>query len=105
MTTITAPRPSAGGGLQSKNGLGWRKAKNNLATVLIYACFLIALVPLIWLLYTVISKGWSVVTQSSWWTSTTYGDTVRQPGGGVLHALVGTLEQVALCSAISIPLA
>jgi phosphate transport system permease protein len=104
MTTVTQAR-STSGGLPSPSGMGWRKVKNHLATVIIISCFLIALVPLIWLLYTVVSKGWSSVSQSSWWTGTTYGVTPRRAGGGVLHALIGTLEQVALCSLISIPLA
>ncbi len=36
---------------------GVRKVKNNLATVLVTLSFGVALVPLIWLLWTVIGKG------------------------------------------------
>jgi phosphate transport system permease protein len=84
---------------------GKRRFKNNLATVLISLSFLIALVPLVWVLWTVISKGISTIVQGSWWTSTMKGVTYTDPGGGALAAIVGTLEQVALCTLISVPIA
>jgi phosphate transport system permease protein len=82
-----------------------RRAKNGLATVLVSLSFLIALIPLVWVLWTVISKGASTVLHGSWWTSTQRNITYTDPGGGALHAIVGTLEQVGLCTAISVPLA
>jgi phosphate transport system permease protein len=84
---------------------GSRVLKNNLATALVTSAFLAALIPLVWLLWTVISKGYHVVTHVSWWTETQRGKTATIPGGGALHAIVGTLEQVALCSLISVPIA
>jgi phosphate transport system permease protein len=82
-----------------------RKAKNATATVAVTACFLIAMIPLVWLLWTVVSKGWHQVASLSWWTETQRSKTPGDPGGGMLHALVGTMEQVALCTAISVPIA
>jgi phosphate transport system permease protein len=82
-----------------------RKAKNNLATGLVTLAFLLALVPLIWLLWTVISKGWHVIVKAGWWTGTQQGLTYQDSGGGAYHAIVGTLEQVALCAVISVPIA
>lgn len=84
---------------------GSRKVKNNLATVLVYGCFLLALIPLVWLLWTVISKGLHVVLSADWWTGTQRGKTASDPGGGAYHAIIGTLEQVALCTVISVPIA
>ncbi|PZS17693.1 MAG: phosphate ABC transporter permease PtsA [Pseudonocardiales bacterium] len=84
---------------------GARKFKNGLATTLVTAAFLVALVPLVWLLWTVISKGFHVIMSSSWWTESQHNQTQKTPGGGALHAIVGTLEQVALCSVISVPIA
>ena len=84
--------------------LGRRKVKNNIATVLVTACFLIAVVPLVWLLWTVVSKGIGVVLHASWWSSDQRNSQDwRVAGGGALHAIVGTVEQVALCSVISVP--
>jgi len=84
---------------------GKRKFKNNLATVLVTACLLVALIPLVWLLWTVVSKGLSDILKSNWWTSDQHNSRDwRVPGGGALHAIIGTVEQVALCSVISIPI-
>jgi phosphate transport system permease protein len=62
-------------------------------------------VPLVWLLWTVASKGYRVVAHSSWWTSDLAGVSSTTAGGGALAAIVGTAEQVALCTAISVPVA
>ncbi len=98
MTAVTT-------GLSSSIGSGSRKFKNSLATVLITASFLIALVPLVWLLWTVISKGIHAITQSGWFTESQRNITYKDSGGGALHAIIGTFEQVALCSVISVPIA
>jgi phosphate transport system permease protein len=97
MTTITA--------LSAAPGHGIRKVKNNAATVLVTLAFGVALVPLVWLLWTVISKGYHALTRNGWFTEDVGTRTFRNPGGGALHAIIGTLEQVALCSVISVPIA
>ena len=84
---------------------GARRLKNGVATGFMVGSFVVALVPLVWLLWTVIGKGLHVVTKASWWTGTQRSKTFTDPGGGVLHAIVGTLEQVALCTVISVPVA
>lgn len=99
--TLTAKAPTP----QFARPSGSRKFKNGLATTLVTGAFLVALIPLIWLLWTVISKGYHVVTSASWWHESQRGKTFQTPGGGAWHAIVGTLEQVALCSIISVPIA
>lgn len=83
---------------------GSRKVKNNVATGLVWLAFGIAMVPLVWLLYTVISKGYSVLGAADWWTSDQAGISKSVEGGGVSAAIVGTAEQVALCTVISVPI-
>ena len=68
-----------------------RKLTNNVATVLVTLSVLIALVPLLWVLYSVISKGIGVVLDATWWTNSQAGMTAFKAGGGVYHAIVGTL--------------
>ena len=46
---------------------GRRKFSDNMATVLVTASVLIALVPLVWVLLTVVVKGFGAVTSSTWW--------------------------------------
>ena len=67
-----------------------RKVADNVATVLVTLSVAIAMVPLIWVLYTVISKGARLVLTSTWWTQSQRGITAREEGGGAYHAIVGT---------------
>jgi phosphate transport system permease protein len=82
-----------------------RTIKNHLATVLVMLSLGIALIPLVWVLWTVVSNGLSTITHASWWSGTMRNTTYTDPGGGAYHAIIGTLEQVALCTAVSVPLA
>ncbi len=101
MSTMTAPTSS---GLSFARGRGSRRVKNGAATTLVWASFGVALVPLVWLLWTVISKGYKVIVRSGWWTSDQAGISSGVRGGGVSAAIVGTAEQVALCTLISVPI-
>ena len=81
-----------------------RKFTNNAATVLVSLSVLVAVVPLLWVLYTVIAKGLNAVTSATWFTNSQSGMTAFAPGGGVYHALIGTLLQGVVCAVISIPI-
>ena len=70
-----------------------RKLTNSIATVLVSASVLVALVPLIWVLYSVVSKGLAAVTSAEWFTNSQAGTTAFSAGGGVYHAIMGTLLQ------------
>jgi len=83
---------------------GTRKAKNGLATVLVTLAFLIAVIPLVWVLYTVISQGLIVVLRPGWWTQSLNGLLGRQIGGGAYHAIYGTLAQGLIAGIIATPL-
>jgi phosphate transport system permease protein len=100
VTTAELSRPSS---LLAKSRS--RTIKNQLATVLVVLSLLIALVPLVWVLWTVVSNGLSTIVHAHWWTGTMRNVTYTDPGGGAFHAIVGTLEQVALCTVISVPIA
>ncbi len=102
MTTVTAP---PGAGFTFSKARGARKVKNRIATTLVWLAFGIALVPLVWLLWTVISKGASAIFSSDWWTSDQGGVSSSAQGGGALAAIIGTAEQVLLCTIISVPIA
>jgi len=65
---------------------------------------LVALVPLLWVLYSVITKGLAAITSPTWFTNSQAGMTAFLPGGGVYHAVVGTLLQGVVCAVISIPI-
>jgi phosphate transport system permease protein len=81
-----------------------RKIRDSLATVLVTAAFLLALVPLIWVLYTVLERGFTVILSGEWWTQSLSGLLGRQQGGGAYHAIYGTLVTSLVCAVLSIPI-
>lgn len=81
-----------------------RKVTDKAATVLVTLSVVIAMVPLLWVLYSVISRGIAVVTSSTWWLNSQAGMTAFASGGGAYHAIVGTLLQGLVCALISIPI-
>ena len=80
------------------------KVKNKAATILFATSFLIAMVPLVWVLYTVLERGLSAVVSSGWWSRSLAGVLPDQMAGGVYHAIYGTIVQAAIAAAISVPL-
>jgi phosphate transport system permease protein len=62
------------------------------------------LIPLLWVLYSVVVKGFKVISSSEWWMHSQAGMTAFLPGGGAYHAIIGTLLQGLVCSVISIPI-
>jgi phosphate transport system permease protein len=87
------------------SGLGpRRRAADNVATVLVTLSTVIALTPLALVLYSVIAKGFKVITSSVWWTHSQANMTASVAGGGAYHAIVGTLLQGLVCAVISIPI-
>ena len=81
-----------------------RRIKNNVAASLFVAAFGIALVPLFWVLFIVIEKGWHAVTKSGWWTRSLQGVLPESFAGGIYHALYGTLMQAGIAAILAIPL-
>ncbi|THA59024.1 phosphate ABC transporter permease PstA [Streptomyces sp. A0958] len=80
-----------------------RQARDRLATSLVWVCFLLAVVPLASLLWTTISRG-SERLDFYFLTHSMAGVLGPEAGGGVYHALIGTLEQVGIATLISAPL-
>ncbi|TPG31904.1 phosphate ABC transporter permease PstA [Mycolicibacterium hodleri] len=81
-----------------------RKLKNKVASVLFTTSFLIAMIPLVWLLYTVVSRGFTAIASSAWWTRSLAGVLPEQVAGGVYHAIYGTLVQALIAAVLSVPL-
>ncbi len=79
---------------------GIRQAKNRLVTSLVATAFIIALLPLVSLLGTVLVNGLARFDL----TYFTYSmRNVVGEGGGALHAIIGTLEMTGMAALISIP--
>lgn len=83
---------------------GARAFKDQLARVIMWAAFAIALIPLVWILGATLLKGGHMLLEVDWWTKSQSGITARREGGGAVHAIQGTLIQAAVTALISVPI-
>ena len=82
---------------------GWRRTSNRIATVLMWITFVLVMIPLGFVLVTVVAKGASVISWSFLTSPIPPG--VAPPGvGGIGPAIVGTVEIVALATVMAVPL-
>ena len=81
-----------------------RRTKAQVAKVLVTLCFVVALAPLVWVLFEVIMRGVAAVVSLRWWTKSLQGILPEQFGGGVYHAIYGTLVQAFTAAIIAVPL-
>ncbi|WP_062208359.1 phosphate ABC transporter permease PstA [Streptomyces sp. NBRC 109706] len=82
---------------------GRRQAVDRLAATLVWASFVLAVLPLASLIWETVARGapgvdWYFLTHSM------NGVLSWQDGGGIYHALLGTVQQVALASVLAIPI-
>lgn len=81
-----------------------RKVKNSVAKALFWGSFLIAMVPLVWVLYTVVSRGFTAILSVQWWNNSLAGVLPDDMAGGVYHAIYGTIAQAAVAAILAVPL-
>ena len=83
---------------------GWRRTKNRVATFVMWLAFVVTLVPLGFVVYTVISKGASAIT----WSFLTKGpippNVLPVTIGGMGPAVTGTLEITGFAALMAVPL-
>ncbi|MEV8534757.1 phosphate ABC transporter permease PstA [Streptomyces sp. NPDC051211] len=82
---------------------GGRQGKDRVATSLVWVCFILAIVPLLSLAWVTISKG-AKVLDPYFLTHSMSGLLDAEAGGGIYHALLGTLEQVGIATLIAAPI-
>jgi phosphate transport system permease protein len=82
---------------------GGRAARNRVATALIYSAFVLALLPLVSVVFTLISKGHARL-DSTFFQRSMRSITSLDAGGGAYHAIIGTLEQAGIATLITVPL-
>jgi phosphate transport system permease protein len=82
---------------------GWRRTKNQIATALMVLSFVLVIIPLGFVLYTVVAKGASVIG----WSFLTSGippSVVPLGVGGMGPAILGTIEITGLAALMAVPL-
>ncbi|WIM67303.1 phosphate ABC transporter permease PstA [Corynebacterium breve] len=105
MTTVTPTNEKVSGAGEPifTHISGSRKTTNTVMSVLMWTCMIVAMIPLVWVLWTVISRGIGPVLSPEWWTMDQSSTIALLPGGGAAHAIIGTLMQTLVASIISIP--
>jgi phosphate transport system permease protein len=81
----------------------WRRTKNRIVTVLMVLAFVLVIIPLGFVLFTVIAKGASIINWS--FLTSAIPLNVSPPGvGGMGPAIIGTLEITGLATVMAVPL-
>jgi phosphate transport system permease protein len=98
MAVATEPRSA-----NLQEPAGWRRTKNRIATIVMVVSFVVVIIPLGFVLYTVIAKGASTI---SWQflTSSIPVNVAPADVGGIGPAVVGTIEITALATVMAVPL-
>jgi phosphate transport system permease protein len=82
---------------------GRRQAKDRIATNLVWVCFVVAVIPLASLIWETIKRG--AAAFDVYFLSHSMGVIAdNEPGGGIYHAIIGTLEQVGIATLIAVPI-
>jgi len=82
---------------------GWRRTSNRIVTALMVFAFVLVIVPLGFVLFTVIAKGASIIS----WSFLTSGippQVLPANVGGIGPAILGTIEITALATVLAVPL-
>ena len=102
MTTTTAIPVKNGSAFQHISGS--RKIANSIATAVVWGAMIIAMIPLVWVLWELIARGSGVIFSPEWWTTSQRGIMNTEAGGGALHAIIGTFVQTIFATLISVPI-
>ena len=104
--TPTPPggRPDRDAAREMSNPHRGRAITDVVAKVVMWASFFLAMVPLAWILWTVISKGLHLLGTMSWWTTNQRNVNSSDVGGGVRHAIEGTLMMAGVTALIAVPI-
>ncbi len=97
------PDPATGQ-VDLREPAGWRRAKNQIMTGLMGLALVVVMVPLVFVLITVISKGASVISWQFLTNGTVPPNVMPVGFGGMGAAVIGTLEITGFAALIAIPL-
>jgi len=101
-STLNAMRPRGSeAGFDHRSGP--RALRNELARIVMWTAFAIAMVPLVWIMWSVVTKGGTMLLDSNWWTHSQRGITNRVVGGGAVHAIQGTIIEALVTALMAVP--
>ncbi len=99
MAAVTGDQPTT----DLREPPSWRRTKNRIATALMVLALVLVIIPLGFVLYTVIAKGASYINWS-FLTGSIPPSVAPANEGGIGPAVVGTLEITALATVMAVPL-
>ncbi|MQY04475.1 phosphate ABC transporter permease PstA [Actinomadura macrotermitis] len=102
MSALTTPGERRGATLSPVSPR--RKITDRAVQGLVYLAFALAIIPLVSVLWTVIGHGLARL-DADFFQFSMNGVSGKDAGGGAYHAIVGTLEQVAITTVIAVPIA
>jgi phosphate transport system permease protein len=82
---------------------GQRSARDRMWRTLIYSACVLAVLPLVSVVWTLVSMGVERL-DATFFTHSMNNIGARDPGGGAYHAIIGTLEQVGIATLLAVPL-
>jgi phosphate transport system permease protein len=100
MAAVSGPTASVD---LSESG-GWRRRKNQIATFVMWSAFVLILVPLVFVIFTVIQKGVGAISWQFLSGSPIPANVLPLGVGGMWPAILGTLEITGFAALIAIPL-
>jgi phosphate transport system permease protein len=83
---------------------GWRRSKNRIATSLMVLSFILVIIPLGFVLYTVVTRGASIISWQFLTGSPIPPNTLPATIGGMWPAVLGTLAITGLATLMAVPL-
>ncbi len=89
--------------LDLREPTGWRRTSNRIATILMVLAFVVVIIPLGFVLYTVIAKGASIIS-GSFLTGQIPPEVAPANEGGLGPAVAGTLVITGLATVMAVPL-
>ena len=90
--------------LDLREPTGWRRTSNRIATVLMVLAFVLVIIPLGFVLFTVIAKGASIISWSFLTSGPIPPNVLPANVGGIGPAILGTIEITALATVMAVPL-
>ena len=87
----------------SRSVEGSRKATDALMRTLMWTAFVLAMLPLVSLIWTVVARGLPVLTPA-FLNDDMSGRALLGVGGGIYHAIMGTVTVTAIAAIIAIPI-
>jgi len=99
MTVITGPQK-----VDLQEPAGWRRSKNRIATILMVTAFVLAVIPLVFVLITVVARGIKIISAQFLFTGPIPPNVSPADIGGIGPAVLGTILITGLATLMAVPL-